>query len=466
MMAKAWLHFLSDFDNGLKSKVEKALMHAGIDLHILDDELPSRPGVIFFDEVTEELYSSVRTFSRGGLERVLAVGASGSAFAGDTAWQLLRAGASDAFAWDDALDPAALVATRLKRWNEVDEILLSPLVQNNLVGKNLNFISKLRQIIEIARFTDASVLITGETGTGKELVAKLIHTLDPRPNKGDLVVLDCTIIVPELSGSEFFGHKRGAFTGAIASREGAFAMADGGTLFLDEVGDLPLDLQAQLLRVIQEHKYKAVGSNTWKSTDFRLVCATNKDLQRAVRRGEFRADLYYRIASWVCKLPPLHERIDDIPLLARHFVKELRSNEDSPELDDTILKYLFERKYPGNIRDLKQMVSRIVYRHLGPGPITIGSIPIDERPAVELGKTDWQDASFEKAITYALALGAGLKEIGKAAEDKAFEIAYSSEDGDLKKVAKRLNLGVRAVQKRRADRLENLKLMEPDENSL
>src|SRR5690606_31880967 len=136
-----------------------------------------------------------------------------------------------------------------------------------------------------------------------------------------LVILDCSTIVPELAGSEFFGHERGAFTGALITREGAFALADGGTLFLDEIGELPLHLQVQLLRVIQEGTYKKVGSNTWKSTRFRLICATNRDLSEEVKKGRFRADLFYRIASWTFHLPPLRERKEDILPLALHFLK-------------------------------------------------------------------------------------------------------------------------------------------------
>src|SRR4029450_8247587 len=160
-------------------------------------------------------------------------------------------------------------------------------------------------------FSQVSVLIVGESGTGKELIARLIHDLDQRRDKGDFVVVDCTTIVPELSGSELFGHERGAFTGAVGTREGAFALADGGTLFLDEVGELPLPLQGQLLRVVQARMYKRVGGNHWHRTEFRLVCATNRDLAREVERDAFRSDFYYRIANWPCRLPPLGERRGD-----------------------------------------------------------------------------------------------------------------------------------------------------------
>src|SRR5262249_51814424 len=147
-----------------------------------------------------------------------------------------------------------------------------------LIGDSPAWRRLVRRIVEVARFTDAAVLITGETGTGKELVARLVHALDPRTTKRKLVLLDCTTIVPPLSGGAFFGHERGASTGATPTRDGAFALADGGTLFLDEVGELPLALQAELLRVVQEGTYKRVGSNEWRETQFRLVCATNREL--------------------------------------------------------------------------------------------------------------------------------------------------------------------------------------------
>jgi transcriptional regulator with GAF, ATPase, and Fis domain len=229
---------------------------------------------------------------------VLAVALEPTALADGASWRLLQAGASDVLAWTGSADLARAVALRLERWEQVDRVVNSPLVRDHLVGQGPVWLSLMRQIVEVARFTDASLLITGESGTGKELVARLVHTLDLRPDKKDLVVLDCTTVVPELSGSEFFGHERGAFTGAVGTREGAFALADGGTLFLDEVGELPLPLQGQLLRVVQERMYKRVGGNHWHRTEFRLVCATNKDLPREVERDAFRSDFYYRIANW------------------------------------------------------------------------------------------------------------------------------------------------------------------------
>ena len=310
--------------------------------------------------------------------------------------------------------------------------------------------SVLRQVAEIARFTQSSILVVGESGTGKELMARLIHTLDARPEKRDLVVLDCTTIVPELAGSEFFGHEKGAFTGATATREGAFALANGGTLFLDEVGELPTGLQCQLLRVIQERSFKKVGSNTWEHTCFRLVCATNRDLSRAVENGGFRHDLYFRIANWVCRLPPLRERTEDILPLARHFLKECLPDGDYPELDGAVCDYLLQRSYPGNVRELKQLISRISHRHVGEGPITAGDIPEDERPTGTDAATDWRGSRFEGVIRRALVAGARLKEIREAAVETAIRIAMSDEEGNLQRAARRLGVTDRALQMRRA----------------
>ena len=146
-------------------------------------------------------------------------------------------------------------------------------------------------------------------------------------------MLDCSTLVPSLSGSEFFGHERGAFTGAVDARDGAFALAAGGTLFVDEIGELPPELQTQLLRAVQEHTYKRVGGNVWRQTDFRLVCATNRDLQADVAAGRFRQDLYYRIAGVCCHLPPLRDRLDDVPVLTEYFLRELSPGESARSVD-------------------------------------------------------------------------------------------------------------------------------------
>ncbi len=383
---------------------------------------------------------------------MLAVALCEDALRGCRPWQLLQAGAADVLGGRLEGGFGQSVAERVGRWRAVDELVDSPLVQNNLVGRSPRWMIALRQIVEAAHFTGSSLLITGESGTGKELVARLIHSLDRRENKAKLVVLDCTTVVPDLSGSEFFGHERGAFTNALESRDGAFALANGGTLFLDEVGELPLRLQAELLRVVQERTYKRVGGNQWKQTDFRLVCATNRDLLMDEAQGRFRRDFYYRIAAFPIRLPPLKERPEDVIPLAMHFWRQLRPQEEVPEFEAPVRDYLLTKDYPGNIRDLKQLVTRMSFRHVGNGPVTVGDIPEEDRPPAEAGTSDWRDAALERALRRALARGMSLKEIGRGAEDEAERIALQDEEGNLQRAARKLGVTDRALQMRRANR--------------
>ena len=382
---------------------------------------------------------------------MIAVGLGDDGVPATVAWRLLNAGASDVLAWRARERPASAIAARLERWSEVDRLVDAPMVRDNLIGRSPAWIATLRQAVEAARFTDASVLILGETGTGKELVARLIHSLDRRPRRSDLVVLDCATIVPELAGSEFFGHERGAYTGAVTSRDGCFGLADGGTLFLDEIGELPLTLQAELLRAIQERTYKRVGSNVWRKSHFRLVCASNRDLLREVETGAFRSDLYYRIATVVIRLPSLRERVTDVIPLVHAFLAELHPDRGSPELDDAVREHLLARDYPGNVRDLRQLVYRMAARHVGPGPISVGDIPSDERPIGDATESDWRDAAFENAIRRAVSLGVGLKDIGHAATEIAVDIAVDVE-GSLQGAARQLGVTDRTLQLRRAAR--------------
>jgi transcriptional regulator with GAF, ATPase, and Fis domain len=418
----------------------------------LDADAGCGEGILCFSRIDQELYGFLRQLSRNKERCVLAIPTMDTVIDASLMWQLLRAGASDVLVWSSSADVGERIKARLERWRAVDELVNSPTVQAKLIGASPVWRTVLRQVIEVARFTSASVLLIGESGTGKELIAQLIHELDPRASANELVILDCTTIVPELSGSEFFGHERGAFTGAIGARDGAFATADGGTLFLDEVGELPMPLQAQLLRVVQEGAYKRVGGNAWHRAEFRLVCATNKDLEQARVRGEFRCDLYYRIASWVFRVPSLAERREDILPLTEHFLRLFRPDSPCPKLDRPVREYLLGRAYPGNVRDLRQLIGRISSRHVGPGPITVGDIPTEELPAEGVTPGSWRDGDFERAVRHALALGAGLKEIGQAATDAALRIAVDEEKGNLQLAARRLGVTDRALQMRRAAR--------------
>jgi len=451
MGMSAWLH-VHGATEALVGSVRQGLMRQGITL--LDRENAARaqlPGIIVFAHADAALHEHLRAFSQAGTISVLALDASQDAMPAERAWSLLRNGAADVIRWDGGDAVCTAVAARLQRWTQVDSLMASPVVCANLIGKSPAWRRVLRELVEVARCTDAPVLITGESGTGKELAARLIHTLDTRPNKGELVIVDCTTIMPELSGSEFFGHERGAFTGAIGARDGAFAAAHGGTLFLDEVGELPASMQAQLLRVIQERTYKRVGGNQWLKTDFRLVCATNRNLPAEMHSGAFRADLFYRIAGWCCELPPLRRRREDVLSLAMHFLRDQAGANAAPQLDEAVQRYLLQRDYPGNVRDLRQLMARIRVRHVGNGPITVGDLPDHERPCDDAAEPQWRGGEFDNAVRRAVCMGVKLKELGHYATETAIRLALEEEDGNLQRAARRLGVTDRALQMRRAN---------------
>ena len=421
----SWLSLHHEHRSLTEVEIRQALERAALILKLGETGNSAGAGALFFARVDQELFAWIRDCHRAG-KRILAVGESRELITGQVVWSLLEAGAADVLHWDLDKSPSE-IAARLERWDAIDEVIELPLVANNLIGKSHAWRGALRQCVDLGKFSSATALITGETGTGKELAARLIHTLDTRPDKGELVIVDCTTIMPELSGSEFFGHEKGAFTGAACMRDGAFALADKGTLFLDEVGELPPAMQAQLLRVIQEHTYKRVGGNAWRSTDFRLISATNRDLMAEVQAGRFRSDLYYRLAGACCRLPSLCERMEDVLLLSEHFMVKCSALGCAPGMTSEVREYLLRRSYPGNVRDLRQVISRLMCRHLGPGPVTAGAIPEEERPTAQSPPGGWLDEDFEYAIQKALTMGASLKEIGAAAENTAVKIAVHGE---------------------------------------
>lgn len=449
MKLATWLHFSADVSAVQQVAVQKLLQHAHLNVSAFaNTSLPF--GLFVFGEMHEQLAEDLRQVSQQST--VLAISLSPNKVEPAHMWALLDAGACDVLLWPELPKSADQVQSRLLRWQEVLQLADAEEVKGVLIGNSAIWRNLVRSVVEVAAFTQASILVTGETGTGKELIARLVHQLDPRQNKGELVILDCSTLSPELSGSEFFGHERGAYTGAQGHRDGAFALADGGVLFLDEVGELPPALQAQLLRVIQEHKYKRLGSNNWQHTDFRLVCATNRDLEQEVLKGNFRADLFYRIAGWRCRTPALRERKDDILPLVQYFLASLDHRAAQYELDPAVRQYLLTRDYPGNVRELRQVVSRIWYRHTGAGPITIGDVPLDERSNKFAASQFWPDVDFLSAVRHAVNLGMGLKEISQAAADLAMQVGLEQEEGNLQRAAKRLGVTDRALQLRKANR--------------
>jgi transcriptional regulator with GAF, ATPase, and Fis domain len=246
-----------------------------------------------------------------------------------------------------------------------------------MVGQSPRF-QELLDRIRLVAGTSATVLITGETGTGKELVARAIHNLSPRRNR-PLVKVNCAAISAGLVESELFGHVKGAFTGATERRVGRFEHAHGGTLFLDEITELPLESQSKLLRVLQEQEFEPVGSNRTVKVDVRVLAATNRNLTEAVREGRFRMDLYYRLLVIPVDVPPLRERREDIPALAAHFVARLarQFGRRANRISESAMRQLTAYDWPGNVRELENLLARAIV--LSPGEVL--DAPLDLMPA-------------------------------------------------------------------------------------
>jgi formate hydrogenlyase transcriptional activator len=227
-----------------------------------------------------------------------------------------------------------------------------------IVGRRGGLRSILSEVEAVAP-TNATVLISGETGTGKEVIARAIHELSPRRSR-NLVKVNCAAMPAGLLESELFGHQRGAFTGAINSHVGRFALADRGTLFLDEIGNMPLELQPKLLRVLQEREFEPVGSTRTTRVDVRVIAASNRDLRQMVRDGEFRVDLYYRLNIFPLSLPPLRERETDIPEFVRYFVEQFATSMDKiiETIPEETMRAIVRHSWPGNIRELQNYVAR------------------------------------------------------------------------------------------------------------
>src|SRR5215470_1729013 len=268
-------------------------------------------------------------------------------------------GASAKFMWD-------LLAER-KRSEELEDrysLMLRELQAKAegdfIIGQNPKMRELAEQIIRVAQ-TPTTVLIRGESGTGKELVARAIHRYSNLRDK-PLVTVNCTALTPTLMESELFGHKRGAFTGAVTDKAGLFEKADGGTIFLDEIGDMPLEMQGKLLRVLQAGEIKPVGDVVTRRVRVRVIAATNRDLERALQQNEFRDDLFYRFNTFTIMLPPLRERVEDLPVLAYHFLRkaEAKVNKKVERISAEALDRLNRYPWPGNLRELENIIERAV----------------------------------------------------------------------------------------------------------
>lgn len=253
----------------------------------------------------------------------------------------------------------AVEQRRLKReLSQLRQRLARGKETSRIIGNHPSIL-RIQEVVEAVSDSESSVLIRGETGTGKELTARAIHRLSARADK-PLVTVNCTTLTDSLLESELFGHKKGAFTGAIADRKGLFEAADGGTIFLDEIGDITPKLQAELLRLLDVGEVRPVGGTMAKRVDVRLIAATNKDLEAGVREGWFREDLYYRLNVFAIQLPPLRDREDSIPILARHFLGKARKklNKSLSGIEERALTAMRHYRWPGNIREMQNIIER------------------------------------------------------------------------------------------------------------
>jgi transcriptional regulator with GAF, ATPase, and Fis domain len=423
----------------------KSVLGPGIELVAFREGGARAPLLALINAVDATVLERLAIHSSVRCDRVLVV--TSVALPDEDAALLIHAGAADVLLLDAA--GGERICARLERWAKVDELADSAVTRRLAVGRSLLWGRVVRKSVELALVSRLPLLLTGESGTGKEQLARLVHELDPRPTKASFVVLDCATLVAELSGSEFFGHEKGAFTGAAGERDGAFMLAHGGTLFLDEIGELPLALQGQLLRVIQDGVYKRVGGNAWRHTSFRLICATNRDLAAEVQRGRFRQDLFHRICGWTLHLPPLQERRDDILPLAEHFLAEYAKarGTDSAGFSSPVKRFLTHRAYPGNARELRQLVGRLADLHTGSGPIRLGDLAAEERGA--LGNGAWYDAAYVESLRRAVNSRAGLKNIMRITRRLAVETAAEEEGNNVQRMAEKLMVSRVAVYEAR-----------------
>jgi two-component system response regulator PilR (NtrC family) len=321
------------------------------DLAIVDLRLPDGSGIDILRTIKENSPDTV----------VLVITAFAST---ETAVETMKAGAYDYVTKPFNLDEIRIIlkniSEKISLENRVKELQQYADEYQNMIGKSESMQRLFKVIDKVAPF-DSHILIIGESGSGKELVAKALHNGSRRANKR-LVAINCASLPSELLESELFGYSKGAFTGAYASKRGLIEDADGGTLFLDEIGEMPLALQAKLLRFLEDKKIRPLGSGKETEVDVRVVAATNKTFAELIEKGEFREDLYYRLSTFELRVPSLRERREDIPLLADHFIRlfSRKFEKNISKVDPAFLDYIMQHDLRGNVRELKNIIEREV----------------------------------------------------------------------------------------------------------
>jgi len=334
------------FEEGMKM-----LKNESYDMLFLDIWLPDKNGIDGLAEI-KKYYPDIEVVMISGHGNI------------DNAVDAIRLGAYDFLEKPLSLDRILLVMTRLEKrltlLADLREFRVNYIKRYDLIGDSSQIVN-IRKMIEKIAPTNAWVLITGENGTGKEHVARLIHMLSKR-SQNNFMEINCAAIPADLLESEMFGYEKGAFTGASAQKLGKFESADKGTLFLDEIGDMALSSQAKLLRVLENNEFMRLGGNEVISSDFRMICATNKDLEEEISDSNFREDLFYRINVVPLHVPALRERKEDIPLLVGHFIKEAcaMNGLNTMKLEDCLMERFINFEWPGNVRQLKNIVERMV----------------------------------------------------------------------------------------------------------
>jgi len=316
---------------------------------------------------------------------------------------------------------------------------------SNIITRN----AKMKQVFKLVRQvagTDVTVLVLGETGTGKELIAKAIHLNSPRKEK-PFVVVQCSAIPESLMESELFGHERGAFTGAARQRMGKFEEADGGTIFLDEIADVPLDIQTKLLRILQDKQVARLGSNTMITTDVRIIAATNRDLEVMATQGKFREDLLYRLNVFPITLPPLRERLDDLPLLAEYFLQKHQVLAVRPitEIAPSVIHAMMNYSWKGNVREVENLIKRALIKAEGTAITSI------ELPSLAGTVEPTNNEASETVTTTSIPYKKYLDQITRDAEQKYLVRILKECKGNLNQVARMMEIDRKTVYRKIED---------------